>query len=148
MEGRDCDPVSITVILCLKGLSKIIKYLGHDAWHTKYELGNPNLTQGRHLTTGRSDVQRQMRISWLFATTPNALNYHPACRLYSERSFQMPYIRATTRHTSQTGDNGHHYKSYNGDWGAQISGDYTLYRGTQNLWQLRVQHTSYHLPDA
>jgi len=41
MEGSDCGPIASAVTLCLKGLSKIMKHLGHDAWHTKYELGQP-----------------------------------------------------------------------------------------------------------
>jgi len=41
MEGSDCGSISSTVTLCLEGLSKNIKYLGHDALHTKYELGQP-----------------------------------------------------------------------------------------------------------
>lgn len=48
MEGDDCGPVSSTVTLCLKGLSKIIiSDTTPDIRNMNWD--NTNMTQGRHL---------------------------------------------------------------------------------------------------
>lgn len=50
-------------------------------------------------STGRSEVQRQMHVSWLSATTTNALHYHHSCRFYSEWSSHALHTTSNdTRH--------------------------------------------------
>ena len=93
-----------TVTLCLDGLSKIIKHLGHDAWHLKHEM-----RQSQHDARPpppRPDVPKcnvkcvhpdrllPHRMLWI-TTLPAAFiqNDHLTCLTYND-----------PRHTSQTGD--------------------------------------------
>jgi hypothetical protein len=88
---------------CLEGLGKRMKHLDHDAWHPRYELGaTPKWRMTATYSTGRSELQRQKRISWPSATTMDALNYHHACRFYSEWSSHALHTSHDTRHVNRS----------------------------------------------